>query len=150
MHSSKIVCRANAWEHTRHLVVFGFALGPSRLALQVRWLEWLWKGVLRSTGAAHVCVWGLWGNFSIGLARRAWLSGLNTSPARVKRNAIFSRIFKQPQRPCSVHRASTHCSRLPLLREHRQAHFLLSTLGAAFPPAWLGWASVIPFVMSGE
>lgn len=56
MHSSKIVCRANAWEHTRHLVVFGFALGPSRLALQVRWLEWLWKGVLRSTGAAHVCV----------------------------------------------------------------------------------------------
>lgn len=32
--------------------------------------------------------------FSLG--RRAWLSGLNVSPVRVKRNATFSRILKQP------------------------------------------------------
>lgn len=77
-------------------------------------------------------------NFTFSLARGAWLSGLNISPVRVKRNATFSRILKQPRPPAQrteiVHTIHSCLSRLST------GKLIFSSAHAEVPSRLPGWA----------
>ena len=116
MPGSETVWAANVWEHTRCLAVDGFLLKAlflgSQSCLSAGWLELCeggWHGacLALNIGPVSQVIWsspcgGGCGpslqqprNFASSLAGRS-LSGLQISPARVKRNTTFSRILKQP------------------------------------------------------
>ena len=77
-------------------------------------------------------------NFTFSLARRAWLSGLNVSLVRVKRNTTFSRILKQPRPPAQcteiVHTIHSCLSRVSTGR------LIFSSAHAEVPSRLPGWA----------
>lgn len=77
-------------------------------------------------------------NFTFSLARRAWLSGLNVSPVRVKRNATFSRILKQP-RPLAQRTEIVHTIHSCLSRVST-GKLIFSSAHAEVPSRLPGWA----------